>query len=169
MFSCVATSWRYRETTRLRINWRPKAANEERGRGIFGLNGKGVMLDPEGALWQLGEHAPVKVDVSQWNEYVILAQGNRLQHFINGQPTSELIDHHVDKRTLEGLLAIQLHKGNPNRVEINVPPPQSATRGAARALRALETARHRDEDRETAHESATRHGAGGAGEEVSQF
>lgn len=44
--------------------------------------------------------------------------GNRLQHFINGQPSSELIDHHVDKRTLEGLLAIQLHKGNPNRVEI---------------------------------------------------
>ena len=91
---------------------------EERGRGIFGLNGKDVMLDPEGALWQVGEHAPVKVDVSQWNEYVILAQGNRLQHFINGQPTSELIDHHADKRTLEGLLAIQLHKGNPNRVEI---------------------------------------------------
>jgi hypothetical protein len=91
---------------------------EERGRGIFGLNGKDVMLDPAGALWQVGEHAPVKVDVSQWNEYVILAQGNRLQHFINGQPTSELIDHHADKRTLEGLLAIQLHKGNPNRVEI---------------------------------------------------
>ncbi len=77
-----------------------------------------VMLDPEGALWQVGEHAPAKADVSQWNEYVILAQGNRLQHFINGQPTSELIDHHADKRTLEGLLAIQLHKGNPNRVEI---------------------------------------------------
>ncbi|MCX6856281.1 MAG: ThuA domain-containing protein [Verrucomicrobia bacterium] len=26
---------------------------EERGRGIFGLNGKDVMLDPEGALWQV--------------------------------------------------------------------------------------------------------------------
>ena len=76
------------------------------------------MLDPEGTLWQLGEHAPVKVDVSQWNEYVILAQGNRLQHCINGQPTSKLIGHHADKRALEGLLAIQLHKGNPNRIEI---------------------------------------------------
>lgn len=91
---------------------------EERGRGIFGLNGRDVMLDPDGALWQLGEHAPVKVDVSQWNEYVIIAQGNRLRHFINGKPTSELIDHDEKKRTLEGLLAIQLHKGNPNRVEI---------------------------------------------------
>ena len=76
------------------------------------------MLDPQGTLWPLSEHAPVKVDVSQWNVYVIIAEGNRLQHFINGQPTSELIDHHAEKRTLEGLLAIQLHRGNPNRVEI---------------------------------------------------
>ena len=91
---------------------------EERGRGIFGLNGKNVMLDPEGALWQLDEHEPVKVDVSQWNEYTIIAQGNRLQHFINGQPTSELIDHDATKRAMEGLLAIQLHRGNPNSVEI---------------------------------------------------
>ncbi len=91
---------------------------EERGRGIFGLNGRDVILDPEGALWQIGEHTPVKVDVSQWNDYVIIAQGNRLRHFINGQLTSELIDHDKKKRSLEGLLAIQLHKGNPNRVEI---------------------------------------------------
>jgi hypothetical protein len=91
---------------------------EERGRGIFGLNGKNIMLDPEGALWQIDEHEPVKVDVSQWNEYTIIAQGNRLQHLINDQPTSELIDHHEKGRAMEGLLAIQLHKGNPNRVEI---------------------------------------------------
>jgi hypothetical protein len=91
---------------------------EEKGRGIFGLNGKNVMLDPDGTLWQLSEHSPVKVDVSQWNEYVIIAKGNHLSHFINGQPTSELIDHDQKKRALEGLLAIQLHRGNPNRVEI---------------------------------------------------
>lgn len=91
---------------------------EEKGRGIFGLNGKNVMLDPDGTLWQLSEHEPVKVDVSQWNEYVIIAKGNHLSHFINGQPTSELIDHHEKGRAMEGLLAIQLHRGNPNRVEI---------------------------------------------------
>jgi len=91
---------------------------EEKGRGIFGLNGKNVLLDPDGALWQLSEHTPVKADVSQWNEYVIIAKGNRLTHQINGQPTSELIDHDEKKRALEGLIAIQLHRGNPNRVEI---------------------------------------------------
>ncbi|MCB1279314.1 DUF1080 domain-containing protein [Prosthecobacter sp.] len=91
---------------------------EEKGRGIFGLNGHNVMLDPEGALWELSEHEPVKVDVSQWNEYTIIAKGNHLSHFINGQPTSELIDHDTSKRALEGLLAIQLHRGNPNSVHI---------------------------------------------------
>lgn len=91
---------------------------EEKGRGIFGLNGKNVMLDPDGALWQLSEHEPVKVDVSQWNEYTVIAKGNHLIHKINGQITSELIDYDEKKRALEGLLAIQLHRGNPNAVHI---------------------------------------------------
>jgi len=91
---------------------------EEKGRGIFGLNGHFVMLDPEGTLWRLSEHEPVKVDVSQWNEYTIIARGNHLIHKINGQTTSELIDHDEKKRALEGLLAIQLHRGNINSVHI---------------------------------------------------
>jgi hypothetical protein len=91
---------------------------EEKGRGIFGLNGRNVMLDPEGALWLLSEHTPVKVDVSQWNEYTIVARGNHLVHKINGQITSELIDHDEKKRALEGLVAIQLHRGNSNSVQI---------------------------------------------------
>lgn len=91
---------------------------EERGRGIFGLNGKNVLLDPEGVLWQVSEHEPVKVDVSQWNEYTIIARGNHLIHQINGKTTSELTDHDEKKRALEGLVAIQLHKGNANTVKI---------------------------------------------------
>ena len=91
---------------------------EERGRGIFGLNGKNVMLDPEGDRWLLSEHDPVKIEVSQWNEYMVIARGNHLIHKVNGMVTSELIDHHESGRALEGLLAIQLHRGNPNRVEI---------------------------------------------------
>ena len=91
---------------------------EEQGRGIFGLNGKKVLLDPHGERWLLSEHEPVQVDVSQWNEYTIIAQGNHLIHKVNGKVTSELTDHHEQGRALEGLLAIQLHRGNPNRVEI---------------------------------------------------
>ena len=91
---------------------------EEKGRGIFGLNGTNVMLDPEGALWKLSEHEPVKVDVAQWNEYTVIARGNHLIHQINGETSSELTDYHETGRALEGLLAIQLHRGNANRVEV---------------------------------------------------
>ena len=91
---------------------------EEKGRGIFGLNGKNVMIDPEGARWLLWEHEPVEVDLSEWNEFTIIAKGNHLVHKVNGETTSELIDHDEKGRALDGLLAIQLHRGNANRVEI---------------------------------------------------
>lgn len=91
---------------------------EEKGRGIFGLNGKNVMIDPEGARWLLSEHEPVEVDLSEWNEFTIIAKGNHLVHKVNGETTSELVDHDEKGRALDGLLAIQLHRGNANRVEI---------------------------------------------------
>ncbi len=91
---------------------------EEKGRGIFGLNGRNVLLDPDGALWLRSEHAPVQADVSNWNEYTIIARGNRMVHQVNGKVTSELIDHHEKGRALEGLLALQLHWGNPHTVQI---------------------------------------------------
>ena len=91
---------------------------EEKGRGIFGLNGNRVLLDPERGLWLLSQHEPVAVDVSEWNEYTITARGNHLVHEINGQVTSELTDCDVAGRALEGLIAIQLHRGNANRVQV---------------------------------------------------
>ena len=91
---------------------------EEKGRGIFGLNGQTIILDPHAQRWLLAEHTPIKVDVSQWQEYTIIAKGNHLTHKINNQITSELIDCDNRRRALEGLLAIQLHRGNPNTVHI---------------------------------------------------
>ncbi|MDA9764169.1 MAG: DUF1080 domain-containing protein [Opitutales bacterium] len=91
---------------------------EEKGRGIFGLNGKKVALDDEGNRWLTSEHEPVKVDLSEWNEFTVIARGNHLIHKVNGQITSELVDYHESGRSLEGLLAIQLHRGNPNSVQI---------------------------------------------------
>lgn len=90
---------------------------EEKGRGIFGLNGTNVLLDPEGERWKTGGQEPVKVDTAEWNEYTVIARGNHLIHQVNGKTTSEMIDHH-EGRALEGLVAIQLHRGNANRVEI---------------------------------------------------
>ena len=50
------------------------------------------MLDSKGERWLTAEHEPVDVDVSEWNEYTVIAQGNRLIHTVNGQLSSELID-----------------------------------------------------------------------------
>jgi len=91
---------------------------EERGRGIFGLNGMNVAFDPERRRWLIGKQDPVKVDVSQWNEYTVIARGNHLVHKINGKVTSELFDYDEKGRALEGLLAIQLHSGNTNTVQV---------------------------------------------------
>jgi len=91
---------------------------EEKGRGIFGLNGRDVLLGPDGVRWQTGNHEPVKVDLSEWNEFTVIARGNHLVHKVNGRITSELVDCHEEGRSLKGLVAIQLHRGNANRVEI---------------------------------------------------
>jgi glutamate racemase len=91
---------------------------EEKGRGIFGLNGQSVVLDPEGRRWLVGEHEPVVADVSEWQTYKIVARGNRLVHSVGGRLTSQLVDHDEKGRALEGLLAIQLHSGNANSVEV---------------------------------------------------
>lgn len=91
---------------------------EERGRGIICQNGQGVVIDPEGRRWLVSEHEPVKVDVAAWHEYTIIAQGNRLVHKIDGQVTIDLLDCETTKRSLEGLLAFQIHRGPAMKVQI---------------------------------------------------
>lgn len=91
---------------------------EEKGRGIFGLNGKNVILGPDGQRWLVGEQEPVKVDVSQWQTYTVIAKGNVMEHRINGRLASKFIDCDEKGRALDGLLAFQLHNGNANTVEI---------------------------------------------------
>ena len=46
-----------------------------------------------------------------------MASGPRLRHFINGQEMSEVIDEQEGKRSLQGILALQLHAGPPMKVE----------------------------------------------------
>ena len=43
----------------------------------------------------------------------MVAQGNRLQHFINGALTAEVIDEQSDKSAAKGVIALQLHRGPP--------------------------------------------------------
>ncbi|MFM1746348.1 MAG: hypothetical protein RLZZ188_14 [Verrucomicrobiota bacterium] len=91
---------------------------EERGRGIFAYNGVDVVMDPAGQRWQVGERPRVSADISQWNEFTVIARGNRLEHRVNGRTTSVFVDHDPNSRALEGLIAIQLHAGNPHRTYV---------------------------------------------------
>lgn len=95
---------------------------EERGRGILARRGERIEMSTEGKK-QPGEPIGTTEDLGKaikaddWNEYHIVAHGNRLQHFINGQLMSETTDNQVDKRSMQGILALQLHAGPPMKVE----------------------------------------------------
>ena len=52
-----------------------------------------------------------------WNDYVIIAQGNHLQHFINGLLTVDVTDECEAKAAKSGVLALQLHAGDPMTVQ----------------------------------------------------
>ncbi len=101
----------------------PIAANngmvyDEQGRGIVAQNSQSVVIGPDGTKWITSERPPVQVDVAEWNEYTIIARGNRLTHKVNGQITAELIDHDPGARSLDGLLAFQIHRGPAMTVQI---------------------------------------------------
>ena len=91
---------------------------EERGRGIIAQNGQGVVIDPETKRWLASEHDPVRVDVAEWHEYTIIAQGNHLIHKIDGKLATDLLDFELAKRSLEGILAFQIHRGPAMNLQI---------------------------------------------------
>src|SRR5688572_16628383 len=52
-----------------------------------------------------------------WNEFVIIADGNHLTHKINGHTTAEVIDESPDALK-SGIIAIQVHAGGPMKVQV---------------------------------------------------
>jgi hypothetical protein len=91
---------------------------DERGRAIVAHNGQTVIIDKDGTRWVTKDTEPVKVDVAEWNEYTVIARGNHLIHKLNGQVTVDVIDLQESQRELEGLLAIQIHRGPAMKVQI---------------------------------------------------
>lgn len=91
---------------------------EERFRGIMAQRGERVVWDKDDkkqVVGSVGDAAAIGAAVKQgdWNEYVIIAQGNHLQQFINGKQTMDLTDECEAKRAMSGILALQLHAGAP--------------------------------------------------------
>ena len=84
---------------------------EERGRGVIAEGGQSVVIDPDGQRWLVAKNETTKVDMTVWHDYTIIAQGNHLIQKVDGKITVDLVDHEEAKRSLEGILAFQLHRG----------------------------------------------------------
>ncbi|MEO1524804.1 MAG: DUF1080 domain-containing protein [Planctomycetota bacterium] len=90
---------------------------EERGRGILAERGESVTLDEKGEKTRKrfadGRKLGKGIHPGQWNDYRIVAKGEHLQHFINGTMTAEVFDNQPEKSAASGVIAFQLHRGDP--------------------------------------------------------
>ena len=84
---------------------------EEKGRRILSHTGEKVIVDETGQSWVVGKFPVKEFAPGEWHEYRVLVKGNYHQHWINGHPTANLLDFDEDGRSLEGVLAVQVHVG----------------------------------------------------------
>ena len=99
---------------------------EERMDGILAQRGQKTVVktvdgktkvEVAGSLGK-SEEIQAKIKEKDWNDYVVIAAGNHLQHFINGVQTVDVIDERTGgKAAKEGILALQLHAGEPMTVQ----------------------------------------------------
>lgn len=95
---------------------------ERMSRGIMAERGEKVVWTADGKKQVVGSTGdPNQIQAAirkgDWNEYVVIAQGNRLIHKINGHVTVDVTDNDPQKQALSGILALQLHAGPPMTVQ----------------------------------------------------
>lgn len=91
------------------------------GRGIMAERGEKVVWDKDAKKQITGKLADAEkimasIQPGHWSEYRIVAQGNHLQHFINDLQSVDVTDDCESKRVAKGVLALQLHAGEPMTV-----------------------------------------------------
>ncbi|MEX1114931.1 MAG: DUF1080 domain-containing protein [Akkermansiaceae bacterium] len=99
---------------------------EEKGRGILAKRGEKVVIqagaDPKkpkievtGAVGKPDE-IQAAIKHNGWNEFIVIAKGGHLQHFINGKQTVDVTDE-TEAAAKSGIFALQLHAGKPMTVQ----------------------------------------------------
>jgi hypothetical protein len=96
---------------------------EERGRGFLAMRGQSASIETgakPAILGTLGSEADLKaaIHLQGWNEYRIVARGNILIQILNGRVMSMLVDNDTANRKMAGLIGIQLHAGEPMKIEV---------------------------------------------------
>lgn len=84
---------------------------EERGRRILAHTGQKVIIDVAGQPWVVGCFPVRHFAPGEWHSFRVLVEGNHHQHWIDGQPTTDVIDLDERGRSLEGILGVQVHVG----------------------------------------------------------
>lgn len=51
--------------------------------------------------------------LDDWNDVIIVAKGNHVQHYMNGKLVLDFTDNEPNLALIEGVLAVQLHAGKP--------------------------------------------------------
>lgn len=94
---------------------------EERGRGILAKRGERVTIGADGAKQteKFADTAELqkKVKAEDWNEYRVVVRGTNMKHYVNGELMSEVTDGQTDKAATTGVLALQVHVGQPMVVQ----------------------------------------------------
>jgi hypothetical protein len=99
---------------------------EEKGRGILAQRGQKTVIKDDGekhkvevtgSVGKSSEEIQAGIKSGDWNDYVIIAKGNHVQHFINGMLTVDVTDENSAKAPKSGVLALQLHAGGAMTVE----------------------------------------------------
>jgi hypothetical protein len=96
---------------------------EERGRGFLALRGQAARAESGSkpiVLGSVGSDAELKsaINTQGWNQYHVSARGNVLIQVLNGRLMSLLVDDDAANRKLDGLIGIQLHTGEPMKIEV---------------------------------------------------
>jgi type 1 glutamine amidotransferase len=119
---------------------------EENGRGILAQRGQKTVIRADATdgskhkvevVGSVGESDAIQAVIrnEDWNDYVIIARGNHLQHFINGQQTVDVVDEHAARAARSGVIAFQIHVGPPMVVQfkdVRIKPLVAAVQGGIR-------------------------------------
>jgi hypothetical protein len=94
----------------------------ERGRGYLCNVGEKVEVGEDGkpkVVGKLGDKDAIgkTYKKSDWNDYVIIAKGNHIRHYLNGYQTVDIVDNDPKNSAATGKLALQIHAGPPMKVE----------------------------------------------------
>lgn len=87
-------------------------------RGRICLVGEKTTWEEEGKqiarvqLISAGEFSSL-MKLDDWNDVVIIAKGNHIEHYLNGRLILDFTDNHSQLALSEGVLALQLHAGKP--------------------------------------------------------